>query len=70
MINKAKEYKVCSKTVMDNITDPDISFDSNGISNHYWNFHKRIKQHWKNCDIGEELIEKKNKINQKTIKKR
>ncbi len=69
MINKAKEYKVCSKTVMDNITDPDISFDSNGISNHYWNFHKRIKQHWKNCDIGEELIEKKIKLIKKQSKK-
>jgi len=33
------EYKRCTKTVMDNIADPDITFDENGICN-YWHEYK------------------------------
>lgn len=28
------EYKICSKCVMDNVNDPEINFDDNGICNH------------------------------------
>ena len=35
-------YKICSKTIMDT-TDPDIEFDSNGISNHWRNYFSRLK---------------------------
>ena len=30
-------YKICAKTVMDS-TDPSITFDENGISNHFYDF--------------------------------
>lgn len=37
------EYQICTKTIMDT-SDPNISFDSNGISNHYWEYKKKEKQ--------------------------
>ena len=46
-----REYKVCSKTVMDT-SDPGISFDKEGISNHYWDYHNYIKQNWYQGDEG------------------
>ena len=38
-----KEYRICSKTVMDTISDPDITFDENGICNYYYEFSDKIK---------------------------
>lgn len=38
-----KEYRICTKTVMDTISDPDISFDENGICNYYYEFSDKIK---------------------------
>ena len=38
VLREEGEYQICKKTVMDNITDPDIVFDKDGISNYYWNF--------------------------------
>jgi len=38
-------YKICAKTVMDT-SDPKITFDQDGISNHYWDFHNVVKQNW------------------------
>jgi N-acetyl sugar amidotransferase len=35
-----KNFRQCSKSVMDNIYDPNISFDENGISNYYYDFEK------------------------------
>jgi N-acetyl sugar amidotransferase len=32
------QYKQCSLTVMDNIADPDITFDENGICNYYHDY--------------------------------
>jgi N-acetyl sugar amidotransferase len=34
------KYRQCSLTVMDNIADPDISFDSNGVCNYYHEYMK------------------------------
>lgn len=31
-------YKQCKLSVMDNISDPNISFDSNGVSNYYYEY--------------------------------
>jgi N-acetyl sugar amidotransferase len=36
-------YKICSKTVMDTIGDPDITFDENGICNYYHEFIGKLK---------------------------
>lgn len=35
-----KEYQQCSKSVLDNIADPNITFDENGVSNYYYDFQK------------------------------
>lgn len=40
-----KKYQICNKTVMDT-SDPEIIFDNNGISKHYWDFQKYIKPFW------------------------
>jgi N-acetyl sugar amidotransferase len=37
------KYQQCSLTVMDNIADPDISFDEQGISNYYYDFKEAEK---------------------------
>lgn len=44
---KIKDYKICSKTVMDT-TDPNITFNEHGESNYYTNFVQNISTFWKN----------------------
>ena len=34
--DKDPGYRQCTATVMDNIADPDITFDDQGISNYYY----------------------------------
>lgn len=36
------KYKICTKTVMDNIADPDISFDEKGVCNYYYEFKNKL----------------------------
>ncbi|HAX92675.1 MAG TPA: N-acetyl sugar amidotransferase [Bacteroidales bacterium] len=36
-------YRICSKTVMDNVADPDISFDNNGVCNYYHEYSEKLK---------------------------
>ena len=50
-------YKICSKTVMDT-TDPMITFDKDGISNHYWDFQNKVKQNWEAGPDGRVKLEK------------
>jgi len=38
-------YQICTKSVMDT-SDPSITFDANGVSNHYDNFINEMKPHW------------------------
>ena len=38
-------YQICTKLVMDT-SDPSISFDSNGVSNHFHDFQKNVRPHW------------------------
>tara|TARA_B100000212_G_C27181436_1_gene450488 strand:+ start:103 stop:642 length:540 start_codon:yes stop_codon:yes gene_type:complete len=45
------EYNICSKTVVD-ITDPNIKFDSNGISNHYWDAKNIAERYWHPNEYG------------------
>lgn len=56
---KNRPYRICAKTVMDS-SDPSTTFDSNGISNHYWEFQKNLKSFWLNKD-------KQSKILQETV---
>ena len=51
-------YQICKKTVMDT-SDPATIFDSEGISNHYWDFHNTVKAHWFKGKKGEEQLERK-----------
>lgn len=37
-------YIKCSKSILDNISDPDISFDENGISNYYYQFEEFVNK--------------------------
>ena len=46
-------YRICKKTIVDNICDPGIEFDSEGISNHYYNFQKISKKYWHPNKYGE-----------------
>ncbi len=46
-----ENYQQCVKTVMDNIADPNISFDDNGVSNYWYDYLKQAKQ---NLIHGEE----------------
>jgi len=49
-----QSYRICTKTVMDT-SDPSILFDSDGISNHYWDFHNIVKPQW-HCDTAGKAI--------------
>ncbi|PIP12197.1 MAG: ExsB family protein, partial [bacterium (Candidatus Stahlbacteria) CG23_combo_of_CG06-09_8_20_14_all_40_9] len=53
-------YKQCSVTIMDT-TDPDITFDDNGISNWVYYFREKILPNWKpegNPEAFETLIQR------------
>ena len=52
----AKPYQICSKLVMDT-SDPNISFDTEGISNHYYDFQQNIKPKWLTGSEGRRQIE-------------
>ena len=51
-----KHYQICTKTVMDT-TDPGITFDKDGISNHYWDFHNVVKPNWYPDALGRKKLE-------------
>jgi N-acetyl sugar amidotransferase len=36
------DYRICTKTVMDNICDPDIRFDADGVCNYYHHYFKKL----------------------------
>ena len=38
------EYQQCSKTVMDTIADPNITFDKQGISNYWFDYQELAKK--------------------------
>ena len=40
---KNRPYQICTKTVMDTIGDPDITFNNNGICNYYHEFNAKLK---------------------------
>jgi N-acetyl sugar amidotransferase len=49
-------YQICTKTVMDT-SDPGITFDKDGISNHYWDFQKVVKPNWHPNEKGRQTLE-------------
>lgn len=50
-------YQICTKTVLDT-SYPGITFDKNGISNHYWDFHKVVKPNWHPDEHGHQELER------------
>lgn len=52
-------YQICSKTVMDNIADPNITFDENGVCNYWYDYHKKAKEKVFHGAIGKELLTQK-----------
>lgn len=51
-----RRYQLCTKTVMDT-SDSSISFDQDGISNHYWDFQYIVKPNWQNGPEGRAKLE-------------
>lgn len=58
MTNQNK-YQQCSKTVMDNIADPNITFDENGVCNYYYEYFEKEKRYVKKDKEGVEFFNKK-----------
>ena len=55
-------YLICTKTIMDT-SDPNICFDVNGISDHYYSFQNNILPNWHNDERGYfELMQTAEKI--------
>ena len=52
-------YRQCSKTLMDTIADPNITFDQNGVSN-YWHTYQKLEQ--QKVHKGEEGLSKIERI--------
>lgn len=52
-------YRQCSMSVMDNIADPNITFDENGVSNYYYEYKKEEKE---GVFLGEDGIRKLDEI--------
>ncbi len=49
--------KVCAKTVMDT-TDPDILFDKDGVSNHWYNYFEKLKDFHKDANLRDRKFNK------------
>lgn len=49
-------YRQCTVTVMDNIADPDISFDEKGICNYYYDYLEAEKKYVYKGSEGEEKL--------------
>lgn len=58
----SRNFQQCSKTVMDNIADPNITFDDKGVCNYYYEYFEKEKKHVKKGKEGEDFF--KHKINQ------
>lgn len=51
-------YQICSKTVMDNISDPDITFNKDGVCNYVAEYEQRFKQRYIPNELKEEKLNK------------
>jgi N-acetyl sugar amidotransferase len=52
-----ENYQQCTKTVMDNIADPNITFDENGICNYYYDYLKSEKENVFKGEEGEKKLQ-------------
>ena len=56
---KSDNYQICTKTVMDNIADPNITFDENGVCNYYYEYFEKHKKHVREGDEGLRIFNEK-----------
>lgn len=56
MLLPQREYRICQKLVIDT-SDPDVSFDEDGICNHYHTFEKQIRPLWDTGPSGRLKLE-------------
>ena len=50
-------YQICTKTVMDTISDPDITFDSSGVCNYYYEFKEKLKIRVPSEDVAQKELD-------------
>jgi N-acetyl sugar amidotransferase len=53
---KTTSYQICQKLVIDS-TDPDITFDADGICNHYYDFKNNVEPRWDTSAGGRAKLE-------------
>lgn len=52
-----ENYQQCTKTVMDNIADPNITFDEKGVCNYYYEYLEAEKEHVFTGEEGKKKLE-------------
>lgn len=55
-MNIEKEYRQCVVSVMDNISDPDITFDEKGVCNYYYEFQRAYAEHVRTGKEGDDIF--------------
>lgn len=69
--SQERPYQQCTKTVMDTIADPDITFDENGVCNYYYSYKEIAKRTVVKGNAGKTKFESEVKrIREKGIGKR
>jgi len=51
-----RPYQICAKLVMDT-SDPEITFDADGVCNYFTDFHRNVKPHWHPGPEGRQKLE-------------
>lgn len=57
-VNSGRPYQQCAITVMDTIADPDITFNSKGVCNYYYEYKEAEKRDVFSGDSGKEKLER------------
>lgn len=53
-----KNVQVCTKTVMDTLADPNITFDENGVCNYFYQYQDRVNKFFIGGEKGKEELAK------------
>ena len=59
LIGKKSNYKCCSFSVLDNLSDPNITFNDHGICNYYYDYYGNVKAFHKKHNDKKSFIKKK-----------
>ncbi|MDG1780221.1 MAG: N-acetyl sugar amidotransferase [Flavobacteriales bacterium] len=55
--NTPSNVKVCTKTVMDSIADPKITFDENGVCNYFYQYQDRVNKFFVGGEEGKRQLD-------------